>query len=317
MADSILNYIGIAKESTFNTGVVPTVFAPIDWGSDGLSINKDIKFVEAMNGTLLKNKCAFVGKTENAGKLSASFFPHVYGNFILSAMGNISTALVAGETVVYKHTFTQNTNRPSYSITQRFDTVIQRFTGFQTKSFKISASSGEVVKFELEGMASNVSTVSDVSPSYETNCPFNHSQVTKMNLNTLNLLNDVSSFEVEYNNNLESFYNLGSTSGGPSVHFGKQTEMNGKLTTKVSAANLSLLTDYLALTAGLLEFEVTGKAIGTVSFQKLYIKIPKAQITAYPFKHDEGLNMVELEFSAILDTTADVSIELTNTLASY
>src|SRR5581483_9138121 len=161
------NYVGLGKETVYGTPVSPTKFIPL-LPSDGIQPDMDIKFNEAITGTAPKNKNAFIGLAELAGSFDSEAYPNFIGDVLQSLLGAPSTALVGGETIVYKHTFLESLTKKSYTIEQQIGEICKRYAGTQFKKLKVEAKVGDVVKISFDGMGKSQATQSPSTPSYET-----------------------------------------------------------------------------------------------------------------------------------------------------
>jgi hypothetical protein len=316
MSSGLNNYIGIGKETTYGNPVAPTVFLPIK-ESDGIQIDKDIQFIEAIkSGVAGKNKGAFVGKVEYAGGYESDAYPQFLGHILRSVFGAVSSALESGESTVYRHTFTEALTKFSYTVEQKIGEIIKRFAGFIVKNIKIEGKAGEAVSVAFEGIGKSQADASESTPSYETSRPFNFADISSIKIGSTEVKAYCEEFSVEYDNKLEGFYSMGSNEL-QSV-YSKPSEVKGKLTLYLDDTTKAFLEDYIAKTQRTIEIKAEGDAIGTASKETLYLKVPKATMTAVTTKLGMEYNAMEIEFEGVVDATDGLfTMYLINTLSSY
>ncbi len=315
MSAGIQNQIGIGKESTFGTPVAPTVFIPIK-ESDGIQINQDIQFLEAIKGTAPKNKGAFVGKIELSGGYESDTYPVFLGHVLLSAFGALNSAQVGGETIVYKHTFTEGFAKQSYTVEQKIGEIVKRFAGYIVKNIKIEGKVGEAVGVSFDGMGKSQADASLTTRTYENTRPFNFADVVNVRIGAVEVKAQCEEFSLEYDNGLEAFYGMGSNNLQAS--YPTPSECKGKLTLYLDNTTKDFLADYIAKTERSLEIKIEGDAIGNSSKYALRAYLPRAVFTSVPMKLANNYNAMEIEFEGVEDTSNGlVTVELTNLLTSY
>lgn len=315
MSSGIFNTVGLGKESSYGVPVAPTVFIPIK-ESDGVQINMDTQFVEAIKGTAPKNKDAFTGKVEMTGGFESDLYPLFVGNIINSAMGNVVSALESGESSVYKHTFTENTSKPSYTIEQKFGEIIKRFQGYIVRTFSIEGKAGEAVSFNFEGFAQNQANASPTTPTYETSRTFNFRDFTSVKIGSVDVTAKTEEVSLEYDNALEAFYAVGDNYQ-KSLYPG-QSECKGKIMLYLDNNTKDFLEDYIAGTHRSIEIKIEGDTIGTASKNTMKALVARAAITSVSTKLSFDYNALELEFEAVEDPTDGIlKVELINSIPNF
>lgn len=307
------NTVQLGKETTFNTPVTPTLGIPAKFGSAGLVIDMQHKYVGAIKGTPAKNKCVFNGNAKYSGSFDSDFYTAFTSHILRSALGSNSVTTV--ETGVYKHTFTENVVKPSYSVQQKYGSIIKRFSGFVVSKFGIDVKTGEAVGFKFEGMGAAQATQSDVSPTYETLCPLNFGHVTSLTIGGTDYTTYTREITVDYDNGLAPFYPVGSTD--PAVFVSNNSSVTGKLLLRLDTVTADIFVQHLAATAQEVILLIEGQSIGTTSKNTLKITIPKVDFKTAVTKLDNDINLVDVSYEALDDTSyGQIKIEVTNTVAT-
>ncbi len=203
MSSGLQNYVGFGKETTFGTEVTPTVYLSLK-ESDGIQINQSIQMIEAIKNSAPKNKDAFIGKVELAGGFNADVYPQFIGHPLYSVLGTVGSALL--ETGVYKHTFTENLTKKSYTVEQKIGEIIKRYAGYMVKNLKIEAKVGETAGITFEGLAKSQSTNAGTTPVFETPRPFNFKDVTLVKIGSVDVTGQCEELSLEYDNGIQGFY---------------------------------------------------------------------------------------------------------------
>ncbi len=316
MASGLNNHVGIGKEESYGTAVEPTVFIPIK-ESDGVQINKDIQFNEAIkSGVPGKNKGSFVGKVEYAGGYESELYPQFIGHLLRSAFGDVDSELAYGESDVYEHTFTESLTKLSYTIEQKIGEIIKRFAGFVVKNVKIEGKVGEALSFAFEGIGQSQATNAGATPTYETPRAFNFVDITSVKIGSTDIKAQCEEFSFEYDNGVEGFYAMGDNE--LKAVYPKPSESKGKLTLYLDDTTKAFLEDYIAKTERAIEIIAEGEDIGDASHNKVRIYLPKAALTSSSSKLGTDYNVMEVEFEGVVDATNGlVQIVLTNEVSSY
>lgn len=315
MSAGILSAISFKKESTWGTAVVPDKSIAVRPGN-GIAIKEDIQLIPAIRGQLQKNYNAIKGKVGYEGDYTFDAFADYIGHFLLSALGSDSAANPGGETLVYTHTFSENSLKPSYTIEQAISENVRRYAGAIVSGFKIEGKVGEMLEFTPTIMAKTQASASAITPAFTTVAPFNHTQlVVKIGGSTIG---EVESFDFEYKNGLEMVYALGNAEPSYfSINGG--SEASGKIELYLDSTSLTRFNNYISNTQESIELIATGGAIGNASNYVLDILIPKAVYTAAETKVTDSHNLLSIDFDSYYDTATSklLSVALTNLVASY
>src|SRR3970040_2466181 len=111
MGSPVLNQIAFKRESIWGTAVVPDKILPVRM-EGGIVTDQDIQVLAALRNHLAKNYHAQEGNRVHEGDFTFDLFPDLVGYPLLMALGDVSSALAAGETIVYDHTFTESEAKP-------------------------------------------------------------------------------------------------------------------------------------------------------------------------------------------------------------
>lgn len=313
--EGILSQISIGKESSYGSAVTPSVSLPVK-ESDGIQTNQDVVAVEAIKGTAPKNKGFFKGKKAFEGGYATDLYPNNMGLVLLSALGSVADAVAGGETAVYEHTFTEAVAKKSLTVEQKIGTLSKRFAGFVVKNFKIGGKVGETISFTFEGMGKTVADSTPITASFETERPFNFADVASISVGGTDLKAYIEDFEIEYMNNADIFYAMGSVE--PAVSYVKPSECRGKFTLYLDSTTDDLLADFEALVEKEIKITLQGDAIGVASNNEVEITLPKAAISKFETKLSFGYNAISLEFAGREDVTDGlVTLKLVNLVESY
>jgi hypothetical protein len=305
--------ISFAKESTWGVAVTPTKSLQVR-PTGSLDVKENIQLIPGIRSGLNKNYNAIKGKVEYSGDLTFDAFGDYLGHFMLSAFGVDTPALHSGETIVYDHVFTEAATKPSLTIETSIGENCRRFAGSIVKQLKFSGKTGEMVEVVASILAKTQASSTAITPAFTTIPAFNHTQVAvKIGGSTLT---EVEDFELNYNNNQEFVYALGSSD--PSFNAANGSEVNGKLTLYLDSTTITQFTNYLNNTQTSLEIICTGTTIGSAANYVLDLLIPKASFITAVTKITDKHNMLEISYDSIYDTVTSALIKptLTNLLAT-
>jgi hypothetical protein len=314
MSAGQLNQLSFKKEATWGTAVVPDKSIPVHF-SGGISTDNDIQFINGARAILSKNLDSFIGKRSHEGEFEIDLFADYPAYFFLGALGAVSSALKSGETLVYEHTITEQELKPSFTIEQVVGENVRRFAGSLISGFKVIGKMGESTQLSFSVKAKSQTAATKINPSYGTAKAFNWANtVLKIGGTTLA---GVSSFELEYSNNLELLYSLNS-SNDPQYSYVKGSEVKGKIECYLDSTSLTELTDYLAKTAKALDIEMMGDVIGSATNNKIAISVPKIIYTSAVTELSENYNLLKIEFEGVYDTATSklISMVVTNLLTN-
>lgn len=104
--------MGVAKEATRGTGVVPTDFVPARTASDCVKVVEKT-MVKESRASKFATYGTEITHSRGEGSLEFNVKNRTIGYFLLSLLGSVSSALKGGESVVYNHTFSILTTSPA------------------------------------------------------------------------------------------------------------------------------------------------------------------------------------------------------------
>lgn len=315
MAGGVLSVVSFIKESTWGTALTPTKSIAVR-PTGGFVTKEDTQLIPAIRGQLSKNYNAIKGKVSHEGSFTFDCFEDYVGYILLSALGTDTPATKGAETIVFVHSFTESAAKPSLTIEQAITEDVRRFAGSICNSFKISSKPGETVQVDASFLAKTFATATAITPAFTTVASFNHTQVVaKIGGSTIG---EIENFEIEYKNNLEMVYALGSAE--PSYNAPGGSEVTIKFDLYLDSTSLTRLTNYLALTPESCEIIITDPAtIGSSSHPVLDILIPKVAYTAGETKITDKANVLSISGTGYYDTATSqlLNTQLTNLVASY
>lgn len=316
MSAGQLNQIVLAKETTWGTAVTPAKAIMTNFGG-GIQTDQDVQMIAPVRATLAKNIDAFVGKRVHEGDYEMDLFEDHPGYFLVGALGAVASALASGETAVYNHTITEAEAKPSFTIEQVVGENVRRFAGCLVQSIKIVGKTGEAVMLSVGLKAKSQASATKVTPTYLTNRALNWANVD-FKVGGVSLP-EVTSFELEYTNNLEVLHAL-NASNDPAFNYVKGSEVKGKIEFYLNATTLAELNNYISKTTRAVNVTINGDTAGVVpTTKKLVVDVPKAVFTAGATELSEDYNLLSIEFEGLYDTAISklISMTLTNQLANY
>jgi hypothetical protein len=316
MNTSILGAISFANETTWGVSVTPTKSIDVDPG-DGIQTDPDKQYISTIKGQIEKNVEAFIGQRKHTGPFDMPGRPTNLGYLYKSAFGSVSSALKSGETIVYQHTLSEAVAKPSLTIEQNILDIVARFAGCIVLSVKLSCKTGDYLKVATAIQAKSRATATAITPVFETIRAFNFADIGSGFKIGGTSIAEVESFEIEYKNNVNFKHTVASNDAGFFV--AKPSEVTGKIDMLLNSNTTSFYTDYLAGTQRAVDITFTGDAIGVSSNYGLNINVPKADFKTVTDPIRDDYNLLTVNFEAIKDTSTSkqISMLLTNLLASY
>lgn len=316
MSEGILNQISIGAESTVGTAVTPSVSIPV-LASDGVVIEEEAVGVQAINTSPALNKDFVKGIREYNGSFEMNAYPNSIGYIMNSALGLSAEALVASETLVYKHTITESATKPSVTLEQKTGDITNRFAGFIASGFSLTIEKGNPVKFAFTGKAMSSASATAITASYETSKVFDWTDVTSITLGGTEIKCDIESLTFEYSNGLQSFHGLCGSSN-PTQLYVENSEAKGSIKAFLDTTTTALETAFTDKTSQALVITLAGdEVIGNGSVNALVITLPKVVLNTHKVPVDTSYVSIEADYVAAQDTTGMLTVELTNLVAEY
>lgn len=314
MSAGQLNQLSFKRESTWGTAVVPDKSIPAHF-TGGIQTDNDTQMISNARAVLAKNQDSFIGARKHEGDFEFDLFGDYIGYFLLSALGNVSSALKGGESVVYNHTLTEQEAKPSLTIEQVVGENVRRYAGAIATGFKISSKTGEVSVMSVPFKAKSQASATKITPAYGTAPAFDFTDAAFKIGGTQ--LTQVSNFEFEYKNNIELLAAL-NNSNDPAFNYVKGSEVKGKVDMYLDNTTLAEINAYLAKTNRVLDIIFTGDSIGSASNYQLSISVPKITYTKGETPLADDYNLLTIEFEGQYDTATSklISVVLTNLLTN-
>lgn len=237
-----LSFLGLGRETTWNTAVAPTAFFP--FSSESLKVSIE-PIAEAQIRGILDQSPRYRGLLTIGGSFSGPVYPSLIGHLLRAALGAPTTT----GTGPFTHTFNPAQGRfstdaalPPYSITVGRDGVIERYSGCVCQSLSFSFSKGGMLTFESQWIGANYSSPAAPTVALPTDTPFTLDAVVQRNSVAFGSLQDIS---IAINNNLEGVRTINNNAG-----FISRVAWNGVRTIEVSGTadfdNSTLYNDFLS-----------------------------------------------------------------------
>lgn len=315
--EGVLNQVSVAVESEYGIAETPVLSVGV-LPSNGLNTEQEVVGVEAIDTSPAQNKGFVRGVRNYSGGYEFNLYPNVVGFFLYSALGDVDTDEVVGETTVYEHVFTEEVAKPSLTVEQVIGGFEERYAGFIVSDFSLSFSVGNPVSISFNGLAKTKSSSSKIAPTYETLDVLKWDGVSAISIDGDDVKAYVESGNIDYANGLATFHGFNSNNE-PSAHYVANSSVSGSFTmfldgTKVDALKAKFESQDelpIILTIG-------GESIGTASNTALQVSIPRAAINAYVHRLATDYNQVTLDFVGGKDATDGlIEVTLINTHEAY
>jgi hypothetical protein len=314
MSNQISNAISFKREVSWGTAVTPDKSMPVNF-TGGIQTSQDIQFVEGVKARLAKNHNQFVGNRTHEGDLEFALNPDYSGFFLVSALGDVTSALKGGETIVYEHDFAEVATKPSLTIEQAIGDNVRRYAGGICHTLNVSGSPGEVVNATASIMAKSSATATAITPVYTDTPEYNFlNAVIKIDGTPIT---EMQNFEFEYKNNLGFKYVL--NSNDPQFTYLNGSEITGSFEMYLDSTTLAQMTKFLANTESALDLELTGNAIGVASNYQFNLTVPRVIYTTAETPLGNDYNLLTVEFEGLYDpvTSSLITGYMVNEVANY
>lgn len=278
--------VGIGKETTRGTSVVPSYWLPTLAPS---TIEDKKQYEDDMQsfGNISDSDGSVIIKEWAEGEINGKVRDRSFGLLLLSAFGSVSSAQKGGDATVYDHTFTiANSNQHQALTFARKDAYEQfRFALGMVASLKISAEIGKFVTYALSLKAKKGASASD-SPSYlSTENEFTAKHCTFKTASNLAGLGAASSIpirkvDISISKALEEIISMGSTEP---TDF-QNTELSVEINIEAEySAIADFKTPFLAGTKKAMQINIvdTTTTIGSSSNPGLVFDFPKVSIQSW------------------------------------
>lgn len=314
---SLLDHIVIGKESTYNTAVIPSIQLPVA-REGGISTEVSAEEKSELRSTMAKHNAVVFGPRNHTGSYKMDLFQELSGHVFLSALGEVTSGLVGGESAVYEHDFTETITKPSYTIEQKLGALTNRFSGGIFNTFKISAEAGTpTVVLDFDALAKSVASSTPLTPSTPTTTRFKYVEATVSIAGTA--FDTTTKIEIEHNSGVSMTPALNNTHDQYGyVVDGSEVQITLEL--MLDATTASKYQVMLDGTDQRIDLDLLGGAtIGTASNGALNIGVPNAKITAGETTQvGEGVALLPLTIRAYSETGSVYdTFKLINETSSY
>ena len=300
--------LGLATETTFNTGVTVTRF--YEFNSENLAYSK--KTVVGMGlragGLLPRSQRRVVATSEVQGDFELDLPTRGLGLLLSYATGSVPTPALVSTGVysqtftladVYGKSFTAQVGVPQYGGTVTPKTI----SGAKINSFELSVANGELAKgkFNVNGASITTST-SLATASYPLNGSIFHFAQGAITIDGSSVAN-IKDFTLTVDNALKTDrYNLGSLGVKAEQTINGFRKVSGKITAEFT--DTVLLAKFLADTSAAIAVTFTGGTIASTYKDTLSITLPACKFNAdTPNVAGPGVVDLSMEFDVYDDGT--------------
>ena len=306
-----LSFLGLGRETTWNTPVAASAFFP--FSSESLKVSIE-PIAEAQIRGVLDQSPRYKGLITIGGSFSGPVYPSLIGHLLRAALGAPTTTGIGP----YTHTFNPTQGRfsnsaalPPYSITVGRDGAIERYSGCVCQSLSFSFAKGGMLTFEAQWIGASYDYPGAPTVALPTDTPFTLDALVQRNGVAFGSLQDIS---IAINNNIEGVRTINNNGGIIS-----RVAWNGMRTIEVSGTadfdNNTLYNDFLAFgdTPWLFEWSQGANTRLTLTFPAM------KNLDGSPNVGGEGRITLPFSLSAEYDfaTGGAMQAVLVNNVASY
>lgn len=317
MNEGVLNQISVGIESDYGTAVAPQLSIPV-LPSDGVRTEQDAVGVEAINTQPAQNKGFVRGVRNYPGNFQLNAYPNAMGFFLLSALGQVATDTVYGESGVYEHVFTELVAKPSLSVEQVIGDIEERYAGYIASGFNIQFQVGQPLSMSTPGMAKGVADQGKETVNYEALDVIKWDHITGISIGGEDLKAYLESGNVEYTNGLNTFHGFG-VSNEPTTHYVENSNVSGSFTAFMDGDDVdALLAKFRDQDEMPIVITAEGQEVGNSAKVGLQITIPRAVLSVYNTQLSTSYNQVTFDFIGGLHSANGlIEVMLINTWQSY
>lgn len=317
--------LGVGVESVRGTKVAPQEFVRLREPAD---INKMVEkaTIAETKQTGVSSQDAVITKQEVGGTLTPNLRFETIGFFLKSLLGGVSTSVEAGETVVYRHTFTLDP-----SVLQPTLTLAYARGGFTHKSIAgaivnqlgLTFPLDDVINGTIGIMGRDEVSESNYTPSFpSTDHLAPHQMATIKMANNVAGLSGASAIcvtgsEINMNRNSRGKQCLSSVT--PVDFFAKLLETSGKFNWDKNDDTYKDLAEANTPQAMQIDVVNTAQSIGVGSNPTLSIILPKVTLQIQESRPLDDVVTEEVSFMVHYDDTEakSITIDLVNERADY
>lgn len=315
VAATFRSFVGVGKETTPGTGVVPTHYIPVTEISsmDDLSYLHD----EGMRGSMVTSYGVQPGPKHGEVELKGNVDLTTIGFLLSSVLGDVATT---GAGAPFTHTFAvKNTTdgQPTSMSFSDFNGVeTRRYVGAKTEELSFKFTNDGLFEYESKIKSYASAIVSDPTPAYSTYTPIANWKACVTIGGVANLL--VQEGEFTISRDVDTLHTLNCGDNNPYKLFSGAVTVEGKLTF-IYESNAELLR-YLNNSQPALNILWEH----TAATDSLNLHSTKAAYTAAEVKRGEQYAQLEVEFYSVANSTdagasgglSPVKATLLNTVAA-
>jgi hypothetical protein len=305
-----LSATGIAKETTFGTGVAPTSFQPMT--SNTYDVDPGWFSPEVMQAVRDKQIYNLYGEAKYDGSVGGPVFP---GNGIMQLVYAIGTDVVSGTGAPYTHTISEANTLQSMTIEKNIGGYQSlRFAGVRINKYQLKVATGNTAaEFTADGIgqsAAIIGTPAAVTVSSELPFVFAEASLTMFG----NLRSEVSSVSIAIENGVKPTYTF-SSFHGPSFITPVTLKVNGQVDLVWSSLNDATYGDYSTMINGTLGALTVALAHPVAANGSVQLSCPQVVLSKYSNDLKIGdvvMSTLNFEASKALPSGSSISAVITN-----
>jgi hypothetical protein len=324
MSNSILavKNISLGVETEFGTPVSPSAYGEIK--SENIKHDKEITPVDITTGNRYGPRQAVELKDTVDGPLKGLLYPSFFGFWAKGLLGSVSSELADGETIVYKHTFSQAATLPHFTLqVDRGNSEVKKITSAIVDTMKLEASD-KFVDMDISVKAAEESTGADYTASQASEKPmvFHNvkigfgADIAAARAAVAATDTPVLNWGFDADNKLE----VSHVSGQKLTYRIDPKKFEEKLNFTTFFDNATQRDAYRNFTKKAAVISMIGAAIGEASYYQLDIELPNINYTAHEVEYNAGELLKEkCELIGLYDDDATHAIQmiLYNLKANY
>ena len=173
---SVRSYLGVAKEVTKGTAVVPTDFIPVMASSLKPVDIIDPLYDEGLRGSNVKNYNYIPGRTRSTIDFGGTAFPDTIGYALAGVLGDVATT---GASAPFTHTMSLENSavaaadaQPlSYTFTDFYAAAVRAYSGVQMHDFTLKFNADGMLEYDAKGTGFASAAAATPTPSFSTILP--------------------------------------------------------------------------------------------------------------------------------------------------
>lgn len=314
--------LALGVEDSFGTPVAVSAYGEVD--SVEIKHDKEITVVDDTAGTRKGARKVVEGAQKVSGTVKGNAYAAFMGFWLKGALGSVNSAASGTETLVYKHTISQATSLPSFTLVEdRGNSEYVRWTSAVVKSLKMSAKD-KLVEMSVAVDCYDEDAGSAYVPTQATEDPFVFHQVTvgfgaaiaAARTAVSATPKAILGWDFEYDNQTQTSH----ASGSKRAYRIDPKVAKIKFTFSCFFDNATQRDAYRNVTKQAAVLRITGASIGAISYYQLDIELPSIYYTSQSVEYKAG-NLLEekCEMVGLYDDTATHAIQalLYNLKAAY